>query len=229
MNRNIWITGGSGNLGKAVIEKFLASGDKVTATLAPAEKKPQLNGEAVNWLEVDLTDAENTERILNTEYGKQGIVDAAVLTVGGFAAGNLEKTTAADLQKMVNLNFITTYNTVKPIFLKMKEKGAGRIFLIGARPGINMADSTGILAYGISKSMIFRLAELLNAEAKGTGVVVHVIVPSTIDTPQNRKSMPDVNPEKWVKASQIAEIIHFYCSPAADPIREPVIKIYNQS
>ena len=145
------------------------------------------------------------------------------------AAGNLEKTTAADIQKMVNLNFITAFNTVKPIFLKMKEKGEGRIFLIGARPAINMSDSTGILAYGISKSMIFRLAELLNAEAKGTSVVVHVIVPSTIDTPQNRKSMPDVNPEKWVRPSQIADIIHFYCSPAADPIREPVIKIYNQS
>lgn len=229
MNRNIWITGGSGNMGKAVIEKFLASGDKVTATLAPAEKKPEFEGGTVNWLEVDLADEENSQRILDTEYRKQGKVDAAVLTVGGFAAGNLENTRAADIQKMLNLNFITAFNTVKPIFLRMKEKGAGRIFLIGARPGINMADSTGIIAYGLSKSMIFRLAELLNAEAKGTRVVVHVIVPSTIDTPQNRKSMPDVDPEKWVKASQIADIIHFHCSPAADPIREPVIKIYNQA
>ncbi|WP_336515766.1 SDR family NAD(P)-dependent oxidoreductase [Pollutibacter soli] len=228
MNRNIWITGGSGNMGKAVIEKFLESGDMVTATLAPGEKKPELKG-AVNWLEVDLSDEAKVEEILNTAYGKQGTVDAAILTVGGFAAGNLQKTTAADIQKMVELNFITAFNTVKPVFLKMKEKGEGRIFLIGARPAINMSDSTGILAYGISKSMIFRLAEFLNAEAKGTKVVVHVIVPSTIDTPQNRKSMPDVNPEKWVKASQIADIIHFYCSSAADPIREPVIKIYNQA
>jgi NAD(P)-dependent dehydrogenase (short-subunit alcohol dehydrogenase family) len=86
-----------------------------------------------------------------------------------------------------------------------------------------------MVAYSLGKSLIFRLAELMNAEAKGTDVVTSVIVPSTIDTPQNRKSMPDVDFNKWVKPEAIADVIHFYCSAGAAVLREPVIKIYNNA
>ena len=86
-----------------------------------------------------------------------------------------------------------------------------------------------MVAYGLAKSLIFRLAELMNAEAKGTNVVTSVIVPSTIDTPQNRKSMPDADPTKWVKPEAIADVIYFYCTDAAAVLREPVIKVYNNS
>jgi NAD(P)-dependent dehydrogenase (short-subunit alcohol dehydrogenase family) len=87
----------------------------------------------------------------------------------------------------------------------------------------------GMVAYGLAKSLIFRLAELMNDEAKGHNLVTSVIVPSTIDTPQNRKSMPDANFNKWVKAEEIAGIIYYYCSDAARSLREPVIKVYGNS
>ena len=86
-----------------------------------------------------------------------------------------------------------------------------------------------MIAYGLTKSLIFRLAELMNDEAKGTDVVATVIAPSTIDTPENRKAMPDVDSSKWVKPENIAAIIYFYCSEAAAVIREPVIKTYNNA
>jgi NAD(P)-dependent dehydrogenase (short-subunit alcohol dehydrogenase family) len=92
-----------------------------------------------------------------------------------------------------------------------------------------MHNSKGMVAYGMAKSLIFRLAELMNEEAKGYNVVTTVIVPSTIDTPQNRKSMPDADFSKWVKPEAIADIIYEYCTPAASVIRESVIKIYNNS
>ncbi|MDP4265191.1 MAG: SDR family oxidoreductase, partial [Bacteroidota bacterium] len=84
-------------------------------------------------------------------------------------------------------------------------------------------------AYGMAKSLIFRLAELMNDEAKGHDVVTTVIVPSTIDTPQNRKSMPDADYNKWVKPEAIADIIYTYCVSLTSVIREPVIKVYNNS
>jgi len=111
----------------------------------------------------------------------------------------------------------------------MMEKGRGRIFMVGSRPGLDMRNSKGMVAYGLSKSLIFRLAELMNDEAKGTDVVVSVIAPSTIDTPQNRKSMPDADYSKWVDPDEIAHIIHFYTTPDANGLREPVLKIYNKS
>ena len=69
----------------------------------------------------------------------------------------------------------------------------------------------------------------MNGEAKGYNVVTSVIAPSTIDTPQNRKAMPDADPAKWVKAEDIAGIIHFYCTEESSAIREPVLKIYNNA
>jgi hypothetical protein len=76
---------------------------------------------------------------------------------------------------------------------------------------------------------LFRLAELLNDEAKGTNVVTSVIIPSTIDTPQNRKAMPEANFADWVKPEAIANAIYFYTTLEAYPIREPIIKVYNKS
>jgi short-subunit dehydrogenase len=73
------------------------------------------------------------------------------------------------------------------------------------------------------------LAEIMNAEAKGKNVVVTVIVPSTIDTPSNRKSMPQADFGSWVKPSQIADALLFYSGDGADAVREPVIKMYNNA
>jgi len=229
MKRKIWITGATGNMGKAVIQKFLSSGDQVTATVLPGEKKPEWAEGQPELLELNLEDEKAVAESVDTFIRKNSSVDVAVLTVGGFAVGNLGATSSEGIYKMLNLNFITAFNSARPLFLQMKKQGFGRIFLIGARPGLNMKDSKGVFAYGLSKSLVFRLAELLNEEAKGTAVVVNVIVPSTIDTPQNRSAMPDADPESWVKASEIADIIHFYSSESAKSIREPVIKIYNRS
>jgi NAD(P)-dependent dehydrogenase (short-subunit alcohol dehydrogenase family) len=111
----------------------------------------------------------------------------------------------------------------------MIKQNKGRIFLVGSRPGLDTMNGRGMVAYSLGKSLIFRLAELMNDEAKGTNVVTSVVVPSTIDTPQNRKAMPDIDPANWVKAETIADIIHFYCSDSAVVLREPVIKVYNNS
>jgi hypothetical protein len=69
----------------------------------------------------------------------------------------------------------------------------------------------------------------MNDEAKGHNVVTSVVVPSTIDTPQNRKAMPDADFDKWVKPEAIADVIYFHCSDAAAVLREPVIKVYGNS
>jgi NAD(P)-dependent dehydrogenase (short-subunit alcohol dehydrogenase family) len=92
-----------------------------------------------------------------------------------------------------------------------------------------MRDTKGAVAYGLSKSLIFRLAELLNAEAKSADIVTSVIVPSTIDTPENRAAMPDADFSTWVQPTMIAETIAYYASENARHLREPVIKVYNKA
>ena len=85
------------------------------------------------------------------------------------------------------------------------------------------------MAYALSKSLLVKLASMLNEEAKDKDVITSLIVPSTIDTPVNRKAMPNANFEAWVKPEKIADIINFYCSDAASVIRQPVIRVYNNS
>ncbi len=221
------VTGAAGNLGQAVCQKFLTGGYFVVGTISPKdEAKKADNFQPVS---IDLTDEQATAQFVDSVVKDKGRIDAAVLTVGGFAMGKVETTTTQDILKQVRLNFETAYNTARPIFLQMMKQGKGKIFLIGSRPGLDMHNSKGMIAYGLSKSLIFRLAELFNDEAKGNEVVTHVIAPSTIDTPQNRKSMPDADPTKWVTPEAIAAVIYFYCTNDASIIREPVLKVYNNA
>jgi NAD(P)-dependent dehydrogenase (short-subunit alcohol dehydrogenase family) len=224
------VTGASGNMGQAVVKKFIDEGYQVIGTIIPND--PVVLDFPSNKFEkvvVDLMDEDDSEKFIANVISKYGSVDAAVLTVGGFAMGSIAETKTSDIAKQYKLNFETAYNVARPAFVQMLKQNSGRIFIIGSRPGLDAKNGKGMVAYGLGKSLIFRLAELMNDEAKGKNVVTSVVVPSTIDTPQNRKAMPDADPAKWVKPEAIADVIYFYCTDEAAVLREPVIKVYNNS
>jgi NAD(P)-dependent dehydrogenase (short-subunit alcohol dehydrogenase family) len=164
---------------------------------------------------------------VTTIIEKYGSIDVAVLTAGGFAMGNIESTKMADINQQILLNFTTAYNISRPVFLQMMQQNKGRIFLTGSQAGLDTSHAKGVTAYGLSKSLLFDLAKIMNAESKGKNVVTAMIVPGIIDTPQNRKSMPGSDFSSWTTAEQIADVIYFYSSDEASVIREPVIKVYN--
>jgi len=224
------ITGASGNMGQAVVKKFIDEGYKVIGTIIPNDPVPMdFPADKLEKVVVDLMNEDDSAKFINNVISKYGSVDAAVLTVGGFAMGSVAETKTNDIARQYKLNFETAYNVARPVFVQMMKQNSGRIFIIGSKPGLDAKNGKGMVAYGLAKSLIFRLAELMNDEAKGTNVVTSVIVPSTIDTPQNRTAMPDTDPSKWVKPEAIADVIHFYCTDAATVLREPIIKVYNNS
>jgi NAD(P)-dependent dehydrogenase (short-subunit alcohol dehydrogenase family) len=228
--QTIIITGVSGNLGQAVAKKFLKENFKVIGTVVPNDPV-QLDMSHANFetMVVDLMSEEDAEKFIQSVVEKYKTIDVAVLTVGGFAMGSIAETKMADILKQHKLNFQTTYHVARPVFVQMLKQNSGRIFLTGARTGIDMRFSKGTTAYGLSKSLIFRLAELMNEEAKGKNVLTSVIAPSIIDTPQNRQSMPKANPSDWVKAEDIANVIYFYSTGEASVLRETVLKVYNNA
>ena len=224
------VTGASGNLGQAVVKKFIDEGYKVIGTIIPND--PVAMDFPVDKFEkviVDLMNEDDSAKFVSHVVSKYGSVDVAVLTVGGFAMGSITETKTGDIARQYKLNFETAYNVARPVLVQMLKQNNGRIFIIGSRPGLDATHSKGVVAYGLAKSLIFRLAELMNDEAKGTNVVTSVVVPSTVDTPQNRNAMPNADPENWVKPEAIADIIHFYCTDEASVLREPLIKVYNNS
>lgn len=224
------VTGASGNLGQAVVNKFLAEGFRVIGTVNHNEPaKINLNNPDFEEVAVDLMDEPKSKEFIEGVISKYKTIDVAVLTVGGFAAGKINETSTADVMKQYRLNFETAYNVARPSFIQMIQQGNGRIFIIGSKPGLDAKYGKGMVAYGLGKTLIFRLAELMNDEAKGHNVVTSVVVPSTIDTPQNRKAMPDAKFDNWVKPEAIADVIYFHCTPEGAVLREPVIKVYGNA
>lgn len=223
------VTGSTGNLGLAVSNKLLENGFFVAGTVTKAGDTAIPSNKNFQPFIVDLLDERAAAIAVNDIISLQQQIDVAVLTVGGFAMGSVAETDLAAIDKQIKLNFNTAYNVVKPVFEQMLKQGSGRIFLIGSRPGSDMHKSKGMVAYGLAKSLLFQLAELLNDEAKDKNVVTAVVVPSTIDTPQNRQAMPDADFSRWVKPEAIADLIYFYSTEEAAVLREPVIKIYNKA
>ncbi|HET6544838.1 MAG TPA: SDR family NAD(P)-dependent oxidoreductase [Chryseolinea sp.] len=229
MKKNVLITGASGNLGKATVDKFLKEGYNVLATVTPG-KTLGFPAPEVQLYEADLTDENSVNVVVKQIIADHSVLHAALLLVGGFAPGTIQNTDGSLLKKMLSLNFDTAYFVARPVFQQMlTQPGGGRIVLVGARPALQPKEGKNTLAYALSKSLIFKLADFLNAEGSSKNVTTTVIVPSTIDTETNRNAMPDKDFTAWVKPEEIAEIIAFLSSDHGKPLRETVLKIYNRA
>jgi len=221
---NILITGISGNLGQVTARRLLADGHHVVGCVEPGI---QLRLDGIPTLAANLEDEDSARGMVTSAIATTGRIDYGILLAGGFASGTIADSNQAAIDKMIALNFRTAVHVARPLHSHMIETGGGRIVLVGAKPGLQTELATGAVGYALSKSLVFRLAEIINSSGKGVDSAV--IVPSIIDTPQNRKSMPDADFSKWVPAEGIAGVISWLCSPDSKHLRETVIKIYGDS
>lgn len=221
--RIVVVTGAKGNLGSAVIQKFYSEEYTVIGAVNAlhAEKVSENRTNPV-YMPVDLTNEESVSRFFNEVLKNYGLPQLAVLTAGGFKAGGFREAKESDIKSQFELNFFTCYNPARLLFLEMIKNSGGRLYITGARTGMDMQNSKGMTAYGLSKSLVFRLSELLNLEGKGNDFQCTVIVPSTIDTPQNRISMPNADFSKWSKPSEIADNIYAHYNSGS---RETVLEV----
>jgi NAD(P)-dependent dehydrogenase (short-subunit alcohol dehydrogenase family) len=230
MPKTIVITGANGGLGTAVVKKFLDEQYKVIAVarsgtqLGFANNHPQFELHSV-----DLENESECDTFAREAVSLYKKIDGALLLAGGFAAGDIAATDGSALKKMFAINFDTAYNLVRPLFQHMMENGYGRIVLVGARPALQADAGKNLIAYSLSKTLLIKLADLLNEAAKGTNVVVSVIALSTIDTPTNREGMPKADFSKWVKPEEIADVLEFICSDKGNSLRGPLYKVYGDA
>lgn len=230
MIKHILVTGASGNLGKAVTNKFLEEGLRVTALISHRHDPGFMKHDQLRVLQADLGDEKEAEQVIGRAVEGEYAPHMGVLTVGGFSMGDLADTTDKDLDAMYRLNFLTAYHTTRPLFGHMAgSKNGGQIVFIGARPAIVPGAAAGMVAYALSKSLIFRLAEMINEEGKDKGITASVVVPSVIDTPQNREAMPDADFSDWVTPEEIAANIFHLITPAGKQLRKAVLNVYGNS
>jgi NAD(P)-dependent dehydrogenase (short-subunit alcohol dehydrogenase family) len=218
---NILISGADGNLGAAVVDKIKSGGHKIYGLFGDKEKAKD-SRENFQKVAVDLMNPQAAAETVEKANKAFGEINGAVLTVGGYAGGSIKDVSIEDIHKQIKLNFDTAFNVVKPL-LETMPKGS-QIFLIGAKPVLSSSELKNVVSYGLAKQLIFSLADIINADFSEHQISAHVIVPSIIDTPPNRESMPDMNFDDWVKPEQIAQtIMHYLDHPE---LRGGVIKAY---
>lgn len=225
MSKTFLVTGAAGNLGSAVTDLLLKEGHQVIGTFVPGHDYP--NSE-VDFRPCDLTNSDDTEDFFVSLKKSHQKIDGVVMLVGGFSMGNLLSTHSNDINKMISLNLMTAYNTSKYATDWMHNNGGTKLIFVGAKPAIE-GGASGVLSYAISKSAVIKLAEIINEDEDLKDIHASVIIPSIIDTPPNRASMPDANFNDWVTPQEIAENISFLLSDKANPLRETVLKLYKNS
>jgi len=227
--KTILVTGASGFLGQAVTSLFLQKDYKVIALVHNEKSRHRIPPH--DHLQTEVVDLRNEAQVaslITNLIDQFKVIDGAILLAGGFTAGTITTTSTEDIHEQIALNFDTAYTVIKRLYPYFLQNNSGRLILTGSQPPLMPKKAKAMIAYTLSKSLLFQLAQILNEEAKGTNVVATVVVPSTIDTKANREAMPQADTTKWVKPEQIAEMIEFAVSDKAEPLREPVLKIYNK-
>lgn len=228
--KNVIITGAAGNLGKIICRQFINDGYRVIAILGLQDKfEATFDADQMDIHKVDLSSEVEVQQLCDELCNLYNNIEIAVFLAGGFASGNVSDSGKEQLDIMYKLNFETAYFFSRQLFLHMQKQGRGRLFFIGARPALDASAAVSMLPYALSKSLILKLSEIYNAAGRKNGIVSHVIIPSTIDTPANRKSMPDSDYSKWVAPEKIAKTILFACSDDGSALRHGVFKLYGDS
>ncbi|MGD9510782.1 MAG: SDR family NAD(P)-dependent oxidoreductase [Geminicoccaceae bacterium] len=219
-DRVVLVTGAAGNLGAAVVARLIASGSSVVAANRSADKlavaTAGLGERHLARGGVDLTDPAACRRLVDEAIDRFGRLDGLVSTVGTFAMASIEAADPAHWELLYRANVLTTLNICRAVVPVMRSAGRGGIVTIGAAGAARAGKGTA--AYAAAKSAVLRLTESLADELKGHGVRANCVLPSIIDTLQNRADMPKADTGRWVTPAQLAEVIAFLLSDAASGV-----------
>jgi NAD(P)-dependent dehydrogenase (short-subunit alcohol dehydrogenase family) len=226
--RSVVVTGGTGALGRAVVDAFLAAGDRVTVPWIVAQERESLSsalGDALAADRLRLVEADVAEEAGAADVvGQAGGADVLVNGVGGFGGGSpVHETDLALWDRMYRMNLRTAAAMSRAAAPGMLARGAGVIVSVASRAALDRP--AGLAAYSASKAGVLVLTETLQRELGASGVRVHAVVPTTIDTPANRRAMPDADFSSWTPPAAIAGVITWLASEAARTVRGALVPV----
>ena len=218
--KKVAVTGAAGNLGQAVATAFLAEG--ATAILID-RVKASIDGavpDSTTALVVDLTDAQATR----AAFDNLGPVDVLCNVAGGFDMGTpVAELEVEQWERMFDINARTAINASRAAIPGMVGNGGGAIVNVSAKAAL--AGGATMAPYSASKSVVIRLTESMAAELKSQRINVNCVLPTALNTPENRAAMPNADASKWVDPSDLAAVILFLASPAARAVHGAAIPV----
>jgi NAD(P)-dependent dehydrogenase (short-subunit alcohol dehydrogenase family) len=217
------VTGAAGNLGRAVARAFAAEGASLILMDHAEEHLRSAygsEGSGRRFALADLRDAQSVARAIPA--GAR--IDILCNIAGGFRMGQpVHETSDETWDLMLGLNARSVLNCARAVVPGMLAAGGGKIINVGAIAALS--GKANMAAYIASKSAVIRLTESMSAELRDKGINVNCVLPSIIDTPQNRKDMPKADPRRWVAPEALAEVVLFLASDSARAIHGAAIPV----
>lgn len=232
------ITGAAGALGSATAKTLVERGYKVALfDIEPAKERLAAlasslgAGKAFAYASDFASDVAWGAALDATKAALGGVPTHAVLVAGGWAGGAAvhEAKDEASYQRMIAMNVDSAYRALRALLPAMVAAQDGSIVVIGSRAAVRPWTATGSAAYAASKAAVVTIAQTIAQEVLEHGVRVNAILPSTMDTPANRASMPDADPSKWVSLSLAAGVIAFLLSDEARDVSGAAIPVYGRA
>ena len=221
-DRTVVVTGAAGNLGRAVARAFFDLGARLALLDLKRGDLQDLPNQV--FLETDLLNPESASAALGKALERFGRIDVLCNIAGGFRMGSpVHETKDRDWDFLFGLNARSVVNTARAVVPAMLKAGGGKIVNIGAFAAQRGAANMG--PYIASKSAVIRLTETMAAELREKNINVNCVLPTIIDTPENRSAMPDADPRKWVAPQDLAAVIVFLASDAARAIHGAALPV----
>jgi NAD(P)-dependent dehydrogenase (short-subunit alcohol dehydrogenase family) len=220
----VLVTGADGGLGTYVTQAFLDVGATVIGTSRKIQQS-DFNNPNFTALPAEISTLAGAKTLVDRVVTRFGKLDVLVHTVGGFAGGqSIADTDDATFQRMFDVNLNSAFHILRATLLPLRKTGAGRIIAIGSRAALE--PGAGVGAYSASKAALVSLIKTVALENKDAGLTANVILPGTMDTPANRKAMPNVDVSKWVRPATVASLIAWLAGDAGRDVNGAVIPVY---
>jgi NAD(P)-dependent dehydrogenase (short-subunit alcohol dehydrogenase family) len=224
------VTGGTGGLGSAVVARLLDDGWRVVVPwVVESELERVGERDGLALIQADLFDPDAVKQVVSLGAGEAGApLRGVVNLVGGFAAGpRVDETPIEDFEQQFRLNLRPTYLMVQAAVPQMIEAGGGSVVCVGTRAALQ--PFKGAAGYISSKAAVIAFANAVAVEYKDDGIRCNTVLPSVIDTPANRASMPKADHDRWVAPGAIAGVIAFLLGSDSAPTSGAAIPVYGRA
>jgi NAD(P)-dependent dehydrogenase (short-subunit alcohol dehydrogenase family) len=223
----VLVTGANGGLGRDVTLAFLAADATVTGTSLKI-RQSDFNHANFTGLQADISSDQGAKALVEQVLARFGRIDVLAHTVGGFAGGqSVAETDDATFRKMFDLNLNSTFHLLRAVLPTMRKTGNGRIVAIGSRAALEPGANVG--AYSASKAAMVSLIRTVALENQDAGLTANVILPGTMDTPANRKAMPNADFSQWVRPATVASLMVWLARDAGKDVNGAVIPVYGDA
>lgn len=225
--KTVLVTGACGNLGRTVANAFIANDANVIVVDRHLESLKEAYGPTSRQhlaVEADLANDDQVRSAVRNGLDLFGRIDVLCNIAGGFWMGpQLHETEQTDWDSMFDMNVRGLLNVVREVVPAMIDAGGGKIVNVAANSALRGAARMG--AYCASKDVVVRLTETMSLELRDRSINVNCVLPSILDTQQNRQAMPDADFGRWVTTEALSDVMLFLASPAARAIHGAALAV----